>query len=120
VGLRLLRNLDLFLLAAALPVFVAAGLPALGYAAAAVAWLAARGIELLVERRTATAGDRRAAMGAMAGGLIGRLYLIGLTVLAAGLIEREAGLAAGLLSVALFTAHFSTMLVARPLEEARR
>jgi hypothetical protein len=120
MGLRVLRNLDLIVLAAALAVFVAAELPLLGYGAAAAAWLGARAIEVLTQRRAIASGDRRTALGMIAGGLVGRLYLIGLTVLATGLVEREAGVAAGLLAVTLFTVHFSTMLVVRPLEEARR
>jgi hypothetical protein len=120
MALRVLRNLDLVVLAAALPVFVAAKLPLLGYAGAATAWIASRAIQAALERRAMASGDRRVAMGMMAGSLVGRLYLVGLTVLGMGLIEREAGLAAGVLSVGLFTVYFSTMLVVRPLEEARR
>ena len=42
MGLRILRNLDLIVLAVALPVFIAAELPLLGWAAATVAWVASR------------------------------------------------------------------------------
>ena len=115
-----LRNLDLAVLALALPVFIAAGLPLLGWGAAAVAWLASRVVQALAERRALASGDRRVAMGARAATLMGRLYLVGLTVLAAGIIEREAGLAAGVLSVLVFTVYFTTLLIVKPLEEARR
>jgi hypothetical protein len=115
-----LRNLDLFVLALALPVFIAAELPLLGWAAAAVAWLASRALQALAERRALASGDRRVAMGARAATLMGRLYLVGLTVLAAGIVEREAGLTAGILSVLVFTVYFTTLLVVKPLEEARR
>jgi hypothetical protein len=118
-GLRLLRNLDLLVLAAALPVFLAAGLPLLGWGAATFAWLVSKAIEAYAERRAAASGDRRIAMGARAATLIGRLYTVGLTVLAAGIIEREAGLAAGVLSVAVFTVYFATLFIVKPLEEAR-
>lgn len=120
MGLRLLRNLDLIVLAVALPVFVGADLPLLGWAAATVAWLASRVVQLLAERRAAASGDRRVAMGARAATLMGRLYLVGLTVLAAGIVEREAGLAAGVLSVLVFTVYFATLFVVKPLEEAQR
>jgi hypothetical protein len=118
-GLRVLRNLDLLVLALALPVFLAAELPLLGWGAATAAWLAAKGVQAFAERRAAASGDRRVAMGARAATLIGRLYLVGLTVLAAGIVEREAGLAAGLLSVVTFTIYFATLFVVKPLEEAR-
>jgi hypothetical protein len=51
---------------------------------------------------------------------MGRLYLVGLTVLAAGIVEREAGLTGGILSVLVFTVYFTTLLIVKPLEEARR
>jgi hypothetical protein len=118
--MRVLRNLDLLVLAIALPVFVAAGLPALGWGAAAGAWLAARAVQAFAERRAAGTGDRRVALGAKAATLIGRLYLVGLTVLAAGIIDRESGLTAGVLSVIVFTVYFATLFIVKPLEDARR
>ena len=120
MGLRILRNLDLIVLAAALPVFVAAELPLLGWAAATFAWVASRVVQTFAERRAAASGDRRVAMGARAATLMGRLYLVGLTVLAAGVIEREAGLTAGILSVLVFTVYFATLFIVKPLEEANR
>ena len=120
MGLRILRNLDVGVLVLALPVFIAADLPLLGWGAAALAWLASRLLQAFAERRALASGDRRVAMGARAATLMGRLYLVGLTVLAAGIIEREAGLAAGVLSVLVFTVYFTTLLVVKPLEEARR
>src|SRR5919112_6158836 len=92
MGLRILRNLDLVVLALALAVFIAADLPLLGWAAATAAWLASRVIQALAERRALASGDRRVAMGARAATLMGRLYLVGLTVLAAGVGERGGGL----------------------------
>ena len=120
IGLRILRNLDLIVLAVALPVFVAAELPLLGWAAATFAWVGSRVLQEFAERRAAASGDRRAAMGARAATLMGRLYLVGLTVLAAGVIEREAGLTAGILSVLVFTVYFTTLFIVKPLEEANR
>jgi len=119
-GLRVLRNLDLAVLALALPVFIAADLPLLGWGATTLAWLISKGIETYAQRRAAASGDRRVAMGARAATLIGRLYTVGLMVLAAGIIEREAGLAAGVLAVIVFTVYFSTLFIVKPLEEARR
>ena len=119
-GLRVLRNLDLVVLALALPVFVAAGLPILGWGAATLAWLIAKAIDAYAMRRAVASGDRRVAMGARAATLIGRLYTVGLMVLAAGIIEREAGLAGAVLAAAVFTVHFATLFVVKPLEEARR
>ena len=95
MGLTVLRNLDLALLALALPVFLVAGWPLLGYGATAAAWLAQRAIQAYATRRALATGDRRAAMGVIAGTMVGRIWLVGLAVLGAGLVEREAGVAAG-------------------------
>ncbi len=46
-----LRNLDLLALALALPVFLAAGWPMLGYLVAAVAWIAQRLVYAYAESR---------------------------------------------------------------------
>ncbi|HYH58152.1 MAG TPA: hypothetical protein VD790_02865 [Thermoleophilaceae bacterium] len=120
MGLRVLRNLDLAVLALALPIFIAADLPLLGWGATTLAWLIAKGIDVYGQRRAAASGDRRVAMGARAASLIGRLYTVGLMVLAAGIIEREAGLAAGVLAVVTFTVYFATLFIVKPLEEAQR
>lgn len=119
-SLALLRYLDLLVLALALPLFLIAELPLVGYAGAAFGWLLQRGISAFAERRAADTGDRRAAMGVLAGTMVARLWIMGLSVLAVGLIEREAGLAAALLAAALFTISFSTLLIVKPLEEAQR
>ena len=121
----LVRWLDLAVLALALPVFLLAGLPMAGYAVGALAWLAARAIGLAAERRALrelAAGDRRAALGITAAAMLGRVWLVTLAVLLVGLLaDREDGLAAAVLSLALVTAHFVSMLAARLFEprEAR-
>ncbi len=96
-----LRYADLALLAAALPVFLLAGLPMIGYAVAAAAWLVQRGIQALADRRVKTAllaGRRQNAMGVLAATTLGRVWLVALAILLVGkLAEREDGLAAALL-----------------------
>jgi hypothetical protein len=118
-----LRYLDLGLLALALPAFLVAGWPLLGYAVAAGAWLLQRGIHELASRRVSRSiaeGDRRAALGIMGVSTLGRVWLIAIAVLVVGLVEREAGLAAALLSVAVFTLYLGARIFERLLypEEA--
>jgi hypothetical protein len=111
-----LRYADVALLALALPIFIVAGWPLLGYAVAAGAWLAARAIGLLAERRVVSdlaGGERRHAVGVMAMATLGRVWLLALAVLIVGLAEREAGLAAALLALALFSVHFGARGLAR-------
>jgi hypothetical protein len=104
------KHVDLVVLAAALAVFALAGLPALGYAAAAAVWLAQRAIQVLAARHAArelAAGERQRAMATVAATTLGRVWLMVAGALLAGLAERESGLAAAVLLVVLFTVSFA-------------
>ena len=110
-----LRNLDLLLLALALPLFLVAELPVLGWVTAAAVWVMWRGIGELTDRRAAAATDAKQMAGIAAGSMIGRGWLLGLILLGAGLAtDREVGLSAALLVLALFTVHFTFKLIASP------
>jgi len=108
-----LRYADLGLLALALPVFVLADLPMLGFAVAAAAWIAQHAVLGFADSRTAAAlrrGDRRLAMGLMGAATLGRLWLVSGAILLVGLLaERSDGLAAAVLSAILVTAHFACL-----------
>lgn len=113
------KHVDLLVLAAALAVFALGGLPLLGYAVAAAAWLAQRGIQVLATRRTAAelaAGNRQRAMGIVAATTLGRVWLMVTAVLLGGLAEREAGLAAAVLLLVLFTISFAAQGIVHLLE----
>jgi hypothetical protein len=113
------KHVDLLALAAALAVFALGGLPLLGYAVAAAAWLAQRGIQVLASRRVAAelaAGNRQRAMGIVAATTLGRVWLMVTVVLLGGLAEREAGLAAAVLLLALFTISFAAQGIAHLFE----
>jgi hypothetical protein len=120
-----IRYSDLFLLCAALAVFLLAGFPMLGFAVAAGVWLAQRGVQLISARRAAAAlarSDRKGALGVIAATTLGRVWLVALAVLLVGLAERKAGLSAAILAAVLFTAYFAGQFVARliePSEDAR-
>lgn len=116
-GLRILRNIDLVALAIALPVWIVVGLPALGYAATAVAWLATRWFQAFLERRALAKGQRKAMLGARAASLLGRLYLVTIAVFVAGIVDRESGLTGGVLAVAVFTFYFVSLFVITALED---
>lgn len=106
-GAAILRYLDLVLLALALPVFIAADWPMLGYAVAAGAWIAQRFALAYANGRIAqslAAGNRRDAFRTKAVSSMGRVWLVSVAVLLVGLLaDREDGLAAALLATALFT-----------------
>ena len=115
------KYVDLLVLAAALAVFVLAELPMVGYAAAAAAWLAQRGIQVLADAPrqqpswpTASARGRWASIAATT---LGRVWLMTTVVLLVGLLaEREDGLAAAILVAALFTISFVAAGIAHLLE----
>jgi uncharacterized membrane protein YkgB len=113
------KHVDLLLLAVALVVFAIGGLPLLGYAVAAAVWLAQRGIQVLASRRAGedlAEGNRQRAMGTVAATTLGRVWLMATAVLLVGIADRESGLAAALLLLALFTVSFAAQGVAYLLE----
>jgi hypothetical protein len=116
----LFRYLDLVLLAVALPVFLLADLPIAGYLAVAGIWLVMYGIEIAsnraiegaVERR-----DRRAAMGWLGASSLASAWVVALAVLIVGLAAgKDAGLAAAVLALILFTVHLGSRILLRVTE----
>lgn len=116
----MLRVLDLVVLALAFPIFVAADFPLWGYAAGAALWLAQRAVQVLLDRRAAASDDPRTVVGLAAGSMIGRGWLVALSIFGIGLVDEDYGLAAAVLFIAIFTAYFSARMIARPFEEGAR
>jgi uncharacterized membrane protein YkgB len=114
------KYVDLLVLAAALAVFLLGGLPMLGYAVGAAAWLAQRGIQTLAARRAnaeLAAGNRQKAMGIVAATTLGRVWLMATVVLLVGLADREAGLSSAVLVLVLFTVSFAAQGIAHLFSE---
>jgi hypothetical protein len=112
---RVIQFLDLILLALALPLFLVAGWPLAGWAAGAGAYVVQRGLQLFLERRAAATDDTRAKVGYLAGGLVGRGWLVALTIFGVGVgVSDEAGLSAAVLFLAVFTVQFTFSLILRP------
>ncbi len=118
--MTILRYLDLVVLAIALPIFVIAGWPMLGYAAGAGIWLVQRGIQYYGERKAEASDDVKTSVGILAGSIIGRGWLVALTIFAAGMIENRAGLAAAVLVIVLFTVYFTANMITRPFQNATK
>jgi hypothetical protein len=118
--LTVLRYLDLVLLALALPVFLLAGFPLLGYAVGAGAWLVQRALRELLNRRAAASDDPRTVAGLLAGSMIARGWLVALAIFGVGLSDADAGLAAGVLCIALFTVLLTSEMLTRPFERGGR
>jgi L-asparagine transporter-like permease len=115
----LLRYADLALLALALPIFIAAGWPLVGYAAAAAAWLAQHAMIFFSDRASRAAlaaGDRNRALGIVGATTLGRVWLVAMAILLVGLLgEREDGLAAAVLTLALVTLHLACLAFSKLL-----
>ena len=117
--LRVLRYLDLVVLLLALPIFIAAGLPMLGWAGAAFGWILQRVIQHAIEKRARASDDPRTVAGLLTGSMIARGWIVAGSIFVVGLSEREAGLSAAILSITLFTFYFTGQLIGRPFEERR-
>jgi hypothetical protein len=115
----LLRYADLALLALALPIFILADWPLVGYAAAAAAWLAQHAMLAFADRASVAAlkaGERRRALGIVGALTLGRLWLVTLMILLVGLLgDREDGLAAAVLTLALVTVHLACLALSKLL-----
>ena len=112
-----LRYLDLVLLVVALPVFLLADVPMAGYLAVAGIWIVMYGIEIASNRAIAGAverRDRRAAMGWLGATSLASAWVVALAVLIVGLAAgKDAGLAAALLALVLFTVHLGSRVLLR-------
>lgn len=112
-----LRYLDLLLALLALPLFVLADLPLAGWLTGAGTYAAQRAIGTWTARRAAASDDTRTTVGLMAGSMIGRGWLVALTIFAVGVaVSDEAGLSAAVLFIALFTVYFTMNMILRPFE----
>jgi hypothetical protein len=114
---NLFRLSDIVVVPLTAPVAVLLGAPALGTLVGAAMWVAQRLLELGLERKARSTDNVRMAVGLNLGGVVGRAWLVGLTILAVGTAgEREDGLAAAILVFIAFTLYFVNSLLARSLE----
>ena len=119
MALRVIRHLDLAVLALALPVFLAAGWPLAGWAGGTAIYLVQWAVRELLMRRARRAEDPRAVVGVLAASMVGRGMASGLALLVVGLTSsRHTGLAAVLLFLAAFTVAFMVGMARRPFERS--
>ena len=120
LAVRVLGYLDITFLVCTLPIFIGAGLPILGWAGGTGAYVAQRLISELLKHSASEADDVAGFMGVMVGGVIARGFFVALAVFGVGLIDSDAGAAAGVLFLAAFTVYFTMALVLRPYTQPRR
>ena len=118
LSVKVLKNVDVPALLLALVVFLVAGLPMAGWVTGAAAWAIQRGINELAVRKATTAEDVRTRVGVLAGSMILRGWIVAGIIVAVGIKDHEAGLAAAVLFLAVFTLQMTMTMVMRPYEVA--
>jgi hypothetical protein len=108
--LILVRYMDVVLVILAAPFVILMGGPVLGYVVGAGAWIATRLLGVAVERYARTR-DPKQQVALNFAALMGRAWILGITILVVGLAgEREDGLMAALLALVAFTVYLATTL----------
>jgi hypothetical protein len=115
-SVRILKNADVIVLAVALVIFLVASLPLVGWVTGAGAWAVQRVINELAIRKAQSADDVRARVGLLAGSMILRGWVVAGIIIAVGLGNSDAGLAAAVLFLAVFTLQLTMTMAMRPFE----
>ena len=72
----------------------------------------------MIARRATASEDPRTIVGFTAASMIIRGWLVAMSIFLVGLGDNEAGLAAAVLVISLFTIYFAMQMALRPLEDA--
>ena len=119
--LAFVRYLDVVIVVLAAPFVLLTGAPALGYLVGAGAWILTRIAGVAAERAAQSHGSARARAATNLAVLLGRVWIVGLSILAVGLTaDREDGLMAALTALVAFTVYLVTSLITRPQERNPR
>jgi hypothetical protein len=119
----LLRYLDVCLVLATGPFVLIGGMPALGYAVGAGAWIVTRAGTAFAHAQARRAGDVKVRAGLLAAGLLGRVWLVAAAVILARYAGgRDDGIMAAVLVLAAFTVYLAMSFITRegPLQSAPR
>ncbi len=109
------RWLDVIGVLAATPFALLMGVPALGFVVGGAAWIVARLIGHVVERRAKAAANVRTEVGLTLFSGLGRAWLVAVAILVVGVAgAREDGLTAAVLAFAAFTVYLAVGFVVRP------
>lgn len=113
-----LEKLDFFVIAIGLPAFIALGMPFHVWLIFASAWATQRFVRGWAIRKAKESGDPRTLAGMMAGSMIGRGWLVALTIFGCGMaFGSKAGLGTAVLAIAAFTAMFTAEMIFRPFDQ---
>jgi hypothetical protein len=113
-----LRFIDIGLVVASAPIVILAGLPVLGYLFGGGAWVLTRAGAAYAEQRVAAGGGAPTArLGVQVAGMMARVWLVVLAVVAARVAgDREDGIMAAVIALAAFTVYLGMTVVIRSLE----
>lgn len=115
--LIVLRYLDVAIVVLAAPFVVLTGLPVLGYAVGAAAWIVQRIAGTAIEERMRRQADIRTVVGLGLGASLARAWFVGITILVVGLAgAREDGVMAAVLVLVAYTLYLLSALILRPFE----
>lgn len=115
-ALRIARTLDLWLVGLALPLFLIAGLPMLGWVVGAGVWVVQRLVQAYFRSRVAKMTEPRRVAGTLVVSTLIRAWGSAAVVLAVGISDERIGLSAVVMIVALFSVYFAGSLWERYVE----
>ncbi|MGD0454175.1 MAG: hypothetical protein ABSB69_11310 [Solirubrobacteraceae bacterium] len=116
----ILRYLDVVLVAVAAPVALALGVPALGFAVGAGAWVLQRIVGQVDKRWVGKAAEPRTQLGLNLFEAFGRIWLLAGAIVAAGVIGGRAdGLTAAVTIFAAYTVAFAIRVFSGPPTQSR-
>jgi len=113
MAVRVMRNIDVPVLLVALAIFLVAGFPIIGWVTAAAAWAVQRLINEWSTRKAASSDDVRTRVGLLAGSMILRGWIVAGIIIAVGLGDSDAGLAAAVLFLLVFTLQMTMTMATR-------
>jgi hypothetical protein len=110
----IVQYFDVALVVLAAPIMLLIGVPALGYAIGAGAWLALRAVGVAVERAADATEDVRSQIGLRLGYMLGRLFGVALAVVIARRSgTQDDGLTALVVIAVAFTVQLATSALTR-------
>jgi hypothetical protein len=99
--------MDVVLVVVAAPILLLIGVPAVGYGVGAGVWIALRALAVGIDRYAASLGDMRRELPLRLGFLIGRLFVLAMTVI---LVRKGSGQDAGLTALLVIVFAYTVSL----------
>lgn len=116
--MNFLAKLDFAVIALGLPAFIALQVPVEAWVILAVSWTIQRWVRGWAIRKAHESDDPRTLVGLLAGSMVGRGWLVALTIFGCGMgFGSKAGLGTAVLAIAAFTVMFTTEMIFRPFEQ---